>query len=263
MEGKSNLPQLVRRLNLIRFFHRRLQIVINGTNYGPSVTDTWQHTVANTLQKVDDVCFRGKPSFELFRQLPNVRCANGIVMHIDMSGTVQKNKSISINIRSVDKWPSLKPLKQQYLENTKSIIEHYQQKGFAVNLVSFCNTYGDNQITDELFQMLDNTEYVHILNYTGNISECLAAISSSEFILATRFHAIVLGLVFGLRVLPISYSIKSENMLRSMNIWSPIYDYAAFCAAPVEMLLNSTIDNFVIDKTVNNQFDYLDKILIK
>ena len=55
--------------------------------------------------------------------------------------------------------------------------------------------------------------------YDGeNQHEILKQLATSEIVIATRFHAVVLGLVSQCRVLPVLYSNKTKNILKDLNI---------------------------------------------
>ncbi len=261
IEKNSNIPKVVSNIKKITRFLPKTKICIIGSNFGPCTTKEWEKQVARVLEDVDDVCFRDIQSYKTFSYLPNVRYANDIVMHCVHNETYSKQNVLCVNIRSVDKWPTLKPNKDKYLHQTKSIIEYYQTRGYRVKLISFCKSYGDNEITDELYSLLDSRKDVERLYYSGNINECLQAIITADTIIATRFHAIILGLIYKVKVIPISYSIKSENMLRTLGVWNQVYDYNEYCDADIDLLLDSSIGNYDINISDNRQFDYLDKIL--
>lgn len=263
IEGNSNMPKFIRNIKKISLFFPRIKICIIGSNFGPSTTESWKLSVNNALKNVDDVCFRDIQSYKEFSNLKNVRWANDIVMHQNIKCSPIREKVLCVNIRSVENWPTLKPKKTFYLQKTKQIIEGYYTQGYAIKLISFCKKYGDNIITDELYEMLEYKERVECLYYEGNLNECVEVISTADTILATRFHAIILGLIYGLKIIPISYSIKTENMLKTLGVWKEIYDYNAYCNANIEQVLINAIDSFEVDKTNNKQFDFLDSLYRK
>jgi colanic acid/amylovoran biosynthesis protein len=56
------------------------------------------------------------------------------------------------------------------------------------------------------------------------MEQILALIAESEYMVATRFHAMVLGLGAGKKVLPLIYHIKLRNVLEDLSFRSPYYD---------------------------------------
>lgn len=261
MEGKSRMPNFISGIGRMRKLRPKLKIAIVGSNFGPCYTNHWKEDVGAALKIVDDVCFRDKASFHEFSYLPNVRWANDIVMHFKPSIGKEKERSVCVNIRSVDNWPSLKQYKKQYLNTIKELVSSFQCKGYSIKLISFCKEYGDNEITSLLYEFLENKESVEVYYYDGDLDKTLDLISRSEYMIGTRFHAIVLGMVFHLKVLPISYSIKTENMLKSYNLWKDIYEFGNFCTSSLQLLFDSFIISHSVDNQRNDMFNYTDKLL--
>lgn len=261
MEGKSRMPSFIQGVCRMRKFRPKMKIAIIGSNFGPFETEQWRNKVESSLKLADDVCFRDKASYQTFSNLPNIRWGNDIVMHLSHESRKEKERSICVNIRSVEKWPSLKPYKEKYLNTVKSLIIYYQEKGYSIKLISFCDEYGDNLITKELYELLEEKNNVEVLYYRGNLEKVLNTISRSEIMIGTRFHAIILGMVFNLKVLPISYSVKTENMLKTYNVWNEVYDFRIFCNTKSEDLIRVLIKDFHIDENNNTMFNYVDKLL--
>lgn len=262
MEENSSMNSHIMGLHKIRsMLFPKLKIAIIGVNFGPYKTKKFKKDTEKALSHVDDVCFRDLSSYNQFSHLPNIRWGNDIVMHIDKIKKTNKDKVVCVNIRSVDKWPTLKPYKDQYINKTKQLINHFQKKEYTVKLISFCESYGDNQITDFLYNELTDKSHVDVYYYTGNLQEATNIISSAEFMIATRFHAIILSLVYKVKVLPISYSIKTENMLKTYGQWDTVYGFPDYCATDKDVLLDMFIEDFQIEKNRNTQFEYLDTIL--
>lgn len=261
MEGKSRMPTFIEGVSRMRRFRPKMKIAILGSNFGPCETVQWRQKVEKSLKLVDDVCFRDRASYLEFAHLPNIRWGNDIVMHLAPHGQKERTKSVCVNIRSVDNWPSLKPYKYNYLNTVCSLINHYKAKGYSIKLISFCQEYGDNEITKELLGLLGNKENVEVYFYNGDINRVLNLISESEIMIGTRFHAIVLGLVYNLNVLPVSYSIKTENMLKTYNLWNGLYDFGSFCTSTIRDLTRVIINDYKVDVNHNTMFNYTDSVI--
>lgn len=261
MEGNSNMLSTMKKMRILKVIVPKLKVAIIGANFGPCKTAIYYQKVKNSLRYADDVCFRDQASYDAFSGLTNVRWGNDVVMHINTNLSVKKKKVVCINIRSVEKWPTLRPHKEKYLNIIKSFVSEFQREGYFVRLLSFCEKYGDNDITDELYNLLEGKNVVEKVYYKGDIHEIINKIVESEFMLATRFHAIILGLVYKIKVLPVSYSIKTENMLKTYGIWNDVYDFAVFSNSSCQELKQHFISDMIIDKNKNTQFDWLDKFL--
>ena len=262
MEGKSNIATVISGIRKMSPLSPNLKIAVIGANYGPYKTELWKNKVETAIKLTDDVCFRDRMSYEEFSNMTHVRWANDIVIHLQADSSYKKEKIVCVNVRSVDNCPSLKAFKEKYINKVKELVELFQCKGYSIRLLSFCKAYGDNEITDELYNSLSNKVGVEKYFYQGNLKMFIDLISNAEYMIGTRFHAIILGLLFKQKVLPISYSLKTENMLRTYDLWNSIYDFSKFCSSDTDQLLEHFIEDISFDKNKNLMFSYLDTLLI-
>lgn len=58
---------------------------------------------------------------------------------------------------------------------------------------------------------------VRTILYANNDHEILSEISASEYVIALRFHATVLGLAAGCKVLPLLYSNKTRHVFEDLE----------------------------------------------
>lgn len=261
MEKNSDGGKYIRRIKYLRdVLFRNMKIAVLGCNFGPYQSNLYLNKIKSTLKGVDDVCFRDEFSYKLFKDIPSVRFGNDIVNHL-LFNKVEKKKRIGINLRNVDKWPDLVNYKSQYISKTLQFIQYFADKGYEIVIFSFCEKYGDEVIANELISQVSSSINVRCYNYRGNINEALLLFSSFEYLIATRFHAIILGLILGSKVLPISYSVKTKHTLQMLNIWSEKYEFKAYSCEDVSDLMNSFLTYSCFDKKMNVQFNYADSIL--
>ena len=77
-----------------------------GINFGPYKTQEYYNNIYNMLSDVEDVCFRDKYSYNLFKELPNARQAADIVFSMDTSNIkITNRKRAIISIISITKSP--------------------------------------------------------------------------------------------------------------------------------------------------------------
>lgn len=69
---------------------------ILGTNFGPYRTQEYYQNIYNIFKNSEDVCFREKFSYDLFKELPNVRYASDIVFSLDTSSIKITNRKRAI-----------------------------------------------------------------------------------------------------------------------------------------------------------------------
>lgn len=187
-----------------------------GANFGPFQDEDFYLEHKAIFQNYKDICFRDKHSFELFKDLPHVRMAADIVFQLD-SETVSTERKNAI-ILSVIKPSIRKHLADYdvlYYRKMKEIAIHFMEKGYDVTLMSFCAFEGDQEAVESIAQSIP-AKYNEQLTkhfYKTNIRETLAIIASASFIVASRFHAMILGWLFGIAVFPIVYSDKMTHVM--------------------------------------------------
>lgn len=98
-----------------------------------------------------------------------------------------------------------------------SQLERLLQKNKHILLMSFCKSQGDLDVAKEIKRKLlkNNSEYkdkVHLYSYE-NIDYSLKLIRESEAIIATRYHAMILGWLYQKPMFVVSYSNKINNVI--------------------------------------------------
>ena len=104
------------------------------------------------------------------------------------------------------------------------LIDYYTISKRKVILYSFCKREGDLIAIERILATAHKSDYVEIMEYSGNVTEILNSINSCEYIYATRFHAMIIGWCLKKKVLPIIYSNKQLNVINdidvSMDYWN-------------------------------------------
>ena len=234
---------------------KKKPLYILGVNFGPYKTQKYLKKTSEVLAKAEDVCFRDESSYSLFKNLDNTRVATDIIFGIDR--IIPKNeineKLCVISVIDFARNPALVEYKEAYINFIQKSIEKYCEKEYTIMLMSFCKIEGDE---DAIKHILDKCEKnykdkIKVYLYDGtNWREMVRIISSASYIIATRFHSMILGLVYDIPTLPIIYSEKSLNILKDLNCEN-------CCIKPEE--LNSYDLNKAKFAKVNN----IDKIKIK
>lgn len=197
---------------------------ILGANFGPYVTEEYRLLVKDYLTKAEDVCFRDEWSKQKFPELTKVRFAPDIVLGIQNIIPKMDEKKKRIFVSVVDcfkKGENIKKYATNYEEFILRCINYYNEQGYEIILSSFCKMEGDEEVIGRIIEKLSSNKQseISILNYNGeNWREVVASIQQSEKIIASRFHSMILGMVFGVSILPIAYNKKFEQFLANFDL---------------------------------------------
>lgn len=251
-------------------FYQKLSIpyYIIGSNIGPYTSFDFLEIVRGILVGANDACLRDGVSYSQVKDIQSTRLATDIAFTLDTSSYVIGSEKLVIfslidGSRKFDEGTTRK-----YEAEVLSMTSRLVDEGYKVIYMSFCEYEGDELANKRIFELLPYQvqKQVKLFKYRGNLSEALDLISSSEIIIGTRFHAVILGLLFGKKVLPIAYSDKTTDILKDMNFKGPVVDIRKIDMFDGEKFNFSLLEiNDVSDqiKLAEEQFQELDKVLTK
>lgn len=239
-----------------------------GANFGPFTDPLFYKQHHELFKNYTDICFRDNYSYKLFKDLDNVRQADDIVFHLDKKFPFKKENNIVISVIKPSYRKDLKDYDNVYFQKLKEIIEFFIQKDYKITLMSFCENEGDQEAIENIIKLIDPKmrESISKYFYKKNIDEALEIISSSLYVIATRFHAMILGWVYNKPVFPISYSNKMNNVMDDINYCGTYVDLKKIKSLKIEDVYDGINKNIVdISPQVKNaelHFKKLDKLLL-
>lgn len=253
-------------------FYQSLKIPyhIIGSNIGPVRSKEFISYVREIIAGSTDTCLRDKASLKLVEDLPNVRLAADVVFtlapnHFHTAVAIKKTVVISV----IDAHRRFNQgLARQYDACIARLAEKAVRDGYMVIFMSFCRKEGDERASRRILRLVnqDMAQEISCYNYRGNVEQAIGVIKGAEVIIGTRFHANILGFVFGKKVLPIAYSDKMIDVLKDMNFTGQMIDIRQITPGTFNDITFDTIP--VIDITAQQalaqrQFCVLDKLLAR
>ena len=193
---------------------------ILGINFGPYKTQEYYNNLYKVFEKAEDVCFREKYSYELFKNLPNVRYSSDIVFGMNTQNIkITNRKRAIISIISCKYKFGNDKYTENYEKKVIELIEFLLKKGYEICLMSFCKKEKDEEAIEQILNKLDEKtkNKVEKYYYNGNIEEAISVLADSSLIVGSRFHANIIGLVLGKTIIPIIYSSKVLNTLENIK----------------------------------------------
>lgn len=242
---------------------------IIGANFGPYVTDHFKHIHEDFFLSITDICFRDDDSYTLFQQIDHVRYAPDAIFQL--AGAIEKAPDVQeehLLISVID--PSIRSdladIDDAYFAALARIVTEAVEKNWAVTLTAFCPYEQDDVAAWEVIRRIPATykNYVDLHTYDGNLEEVFQLFQRATHVVATRFHAMILGWIYEKKVLPITYSPKMETVLADMNYTGdvqPIKQMSATTRPDVFTMTQAHVPLEQLARTSTDHFKQLDVLL--
>lgn len=253
----------------LEYYKCNLKYYILGSNFGPYKNEEFIEIMRSFFSKSEDVCFREEYSYNLFKDLSNVRYASDIVFSMDVSNVkITNNKKIVISVIECGRKASLED-KEKYENKIIEMCRYFTRKDYEVTLMSYCKAEKDEEAIESILEKCDYKlkEKINTYYYRGNIEEALNVMGDCQIVIGSRFHANIIGLLLGKTIIPIAYSDKTINVLKDMNFKGKILKVQDIDGFDVNSLteedLNYKHDISFEIRDSQRQFEKLDEVLNK
>lgn len=240
---------------------------ILGANFGPYQSRKFYQTYEKIFQGITDICFRDHQSKELFSHLPVRQAADVVFQLKDTSSHGKPKEQILISVIYPSIRKDLKKFDDSYFKGIANISIHLIKQGYDVLLMAFCQEEKDHLAMTEILSLIPKA-LLHKVNtyaYHTNLPEAISKLNESKAIIATRFHAMILGFVLNKPIYPIVYSNKMTTVMDDLNFkgsYSRVDTIHLINLNELNQTLNQQpidISPFIID--AEKQFEVLDALL--
>lgn len=197
-------------------------------NFGAYKTEEFKKMWTKKFKKFKDICFRDKQSYELFNKMKNVRYAPDLLFSYkrpENVETIEGSVAISVFNPFAPHRNIPEQMSNNYLDSLVKTVCDLVNGGRQVTLLGFCAFEGDGVLLHDLLCRLPDgmREKINAINYSFDTkNQILNTISTAEYVIGTRLHSVILGLVSGKKVLPIVYNQKMNYILDDIGYNQPI-----------------------------------------
>lgn len=217
IEPAKDLATIKWRFIAEKKFFDKVPFFYIGSNFGPYNSTSFFSYSEYVIKNINSICFRDSYSFDLFKQYSHVKQAPDVLFGIKdiIPGSKKIHKSLGISLMDFSNRHTIGSFYHSYLESISSYILSQCEKYGVIRLFSFCEPEGDCRAINDLLNLLPEkfVRHIEIVCYNGDAKQFLSKFSEMEFLISTRFHAMVLGFVYGMKTVPIVYSNKITHVL--------------------------------------------------
>lgn len=206
------------------FFLREHSYVM-GCNFGPYHSDEYLETYRRILARPRAVCFRDRFSYALFRQLPNAACAPDIVFAYPRQERTDPPEKDYLLLcpapLSKDGRSDLAPWEERYLALHREVVRQTLAGGRSVVILSFCEEQ-DRPVAEAICAGLEDSSRVRLVDYPRlSVREAAGYLAGADAVLATRYHAMILALLYERPVFALCYSDKLTHVIEDLDCGIP------------------------------------------
>lgn len=226
--------------------------LVIGCNFGPYTTDYYYNYFSQYFEKCRGVYFRDTDSYEMFHDIASCEYGgdSAFLLCNEWGGvTPSCEKKCVISVMNFEKKISLDK-NREYIDCICKLAESYSASGYKVSLVSFCNREGDTAVVNKILSSTE-CDNINALYYNDNLYEVINEFSSASVVIASRFHSIILGLIFQKKTFVFSYSDKTVNFLKDNN-----FPEELFC----DITRNGITPYSTVIERIGSFFDILPKL---
>lgn len=243
---------------------------IIGSNFGPFVENDFYIKGKSFFEASTDVCFRDRYSKDLFADLKHIRYAPDVVFNLAYEPIKKIPNSIGISLIHLSETfrPHLYPYQKDYLQSITDVVIQAAKDNRIVRLFSFCKSEGDD---NAILQVMNNVpqelhKKIKPIFYEDDISEFLLAFQEMDIMICSRFHSMILGLVFQQKIFPIVYGEKMKHVLEDIGYKNEFISIEDSRSLTYERVINnaskSVTDVAYIKDKAQEQFRELDRLLL-
>lgn len=187
-----------------------------GVNMGPVYHSGYWEEKEKLFKECNHVCIRDYSSYYPFRHLNNVQYAPDVGFCTRVPKTEKnRNDMILITLIDIERRTKDRDEIESYYRLMAQSVKYYSSKGKKVVLVSLCSQEGDWRAIERLELQIEGVKHT-TFSYCGNLHETIALFANADYIICSRFHAMIMGLLFDKPIYPICYNCKMDNYLQDL-----------------------------------------------
>lgn len=199
----------------------KLPRFVIGVNFGPYRTEAFREAFGGYFCRCRGVTFRDRHSYRLFAHHANAAYAPDVVLNLPAEEylTGECDGTVLISVIDVGGRAHLAEWTEDYQRFIIDCCETSIRRGKRPVLMSFCQQEGDENAIGQLMERMSaaTREKTEKFFYHGNLEEALRLFARANYVIATRFHAMILALRFHKPFFSIAYSDKVKWVLDDLD----------------------------------------------
>ena len=191
-----------------------------GCNFGPYHNEEYRLFYEKRFREAAQVCFRESYSLGLFPD-SGLQWAPDILFQTDkgLAQQPEERDYVLVSVVNVEKdeEAGAGALQAAYEQALERLLGRLLAEGEHIVLLGFCNAQGDDKIIRRLLERFPGQEGLAGYYYSDiSYGQALGYLAGAKTIVASRYHAMILGWLWGRKVLPVVYSAKMLHVIEDL-----------------------------------------------
>lgn len=252
---------------------RKRPYFVIGSNFGPVLNEKFVHKYRSFFSDISGAVFRDKVSYNRFSELSNVSLAPDTVFNLGKQVNASKKEKmiviapISLDFKARADVSQLQYYRNAYEDKLAGFVRQCVSDGYKVEFVSFSDYEQDCLAIARIVKKLDEPTMESVGITAGNeINLKIDVLKKAKYMVGTRFHSMILGWIFGVKQLVLSYSNKITSVISddfpdqySANIKEFISDDFSIQLSQMNGIEQGTLSKIV--ERSEEQFVFLDEFI--
>ncbi|WHS05452.1 polysaccharide pyruvyl transferase family protein [Ligilactobacillus salivarius] len=189
--------------------------IVMGSNFGPYYSKKQLNGYKKFFNSIESVSFRDYESYEYFKDIDHVNYYPDVVLNLEVKDNQNNIKTDYVLFSIINSKIFGEKVDKEYSNFICNQVKKEIKEGNTIVFMSFCEYEKDLTKGKELLQMLHQWKDKIILKNHTNIEKSLDVIRKAKKIVATRYHAMILGWLYRKPTFVIAYSKKTENEIKT------------------------------------------------
>lgn len=206
-------------LGEVNYYKKRPYVI--GCNFGPYYNEEYRQFYQERFEEASQVCFRERHSLELFHG-ENVGCGTDILFSYPKKECILpvEKDYVAISVLDLNKDNGEgSERSQKYIMAMSALVQNLLEAGEKIVLMGFCEAQRDHIVIEKIYEACGRNQGITIYNYPEkNYREMVGVLAGAKAIVSTRYHGMILGWLYGKRVLPVIYSSKMQHVIEDADL---------------------------------------------
>lgn len=200
-------------------YYNRKPIVL-GCNFGPYYDESYRQEYQELFLKAKQVSFREKYSADLFEG-DNIYWASDIVFSYSKNKCILPDlkEYVLISVVNLNKdFDDKNKLAEEYLKYMIELVNKLKNANHKIVLLGCCNSQGDDIICYQILDGVRDNSNIRVVDYPNyDMHQMVGYFANAKYVVASRFHAMILGWLFEKNVFPIVYDDKMLHVIKDIE----------------------------------------------